>query len=435
MPAKLEPRVLKGFRDYLPAVMLPKQGMLDRVAEVFQSFGFAPLQTPALEYSDLLLGKYGDEGNKLLYRFHDNGDRDVALRYDLTVPLARVIGMNKGLALPFKRYQIAPVWRAENPARGRFREFVQCDIDIVGSNNPMADAECMAVGAAVLEALGVERFVLRVNNRKLLTALMNRLQISDGEPQLAVLRTLDKLPKIGKDAVTKLLHTENSLNDEQCDAIFAFLALKPEELEAWCAGDPVGELGARELNQVLSLLEAQGLRGKVELDLSIARGLDYYTGTIYETFLLDLESIGSVMSGGRYDTLIGMFGGEGIPAVGISLGVDRLFSALTELGLVREQPSPTQVLVTVFDAEHISQSYAIANGLRKAGIKAEVYLGEDKLKKQLKYADRYSIPYVVVQGPDECEAGEVTFKVLAKGEQSRISVEGLAVHVSNLIKG
>ena len=430
--AKVNARVLKGFRDYLPAAMLPKQRMLDTVARVFESYGFAPLSTPALEYSECLLGKYGDEGDKLLYRFRDNGDRDVAMRYDLTVPLARVMGMNRNLPLPFKRYQIAPVWRAEKPGRGRYREFMQCDVDVVGSASLMADAECMAVGAAVLQALGVERFQIRVNNRKLLTALMERLGVAEGEPTHAVLRSVDKLPKIGEEAVRGLLVTENGLTPEAADGIFEFLALDPGQIDAWFADSEVGRKGAEELSTLLALAEAQGLGGAhVAVDLSIARGLDYYTGTIYETFLGDLESLGSVMSGGRYDDLLGMFGGRPVPAVGISLGVDRLLAGLTELELVSTQASPTQVLVTLFDEASRDVSYAVAGALRAAGVPTEIHLGAARMKKQLKYADQQGIPFVVVAGPDEIERGVFQLKALATREQLELDRDALVAHLSS----
>lgn len=423
--ATVEARILRGFRDYLPEVMLPRQRMLDRVAQVFESFGFSPISTPALEYADCLLGKYGDEGDKLLYRFKDNGDRDVALRYDLTVPLARVVGLNRDLPKPFKRYHIAPVWRAETPGRGRFREFTQCDVDIVGSDSLMADAECLAVGASVLRALGVERFELRVNNRKLLTALLERVRV-EGKAAMAVLRTVDKLPKLGEEATRKLLATENELPPDSVDAIFAFLKLQPDELEGFFAGSEVGLRGAAELKTLLQLAEEQGIRDRVAVDLSIARGLDYYTGTIYETFLLDLEAIGSVMSGGRYDELLSMFGGDAIPSVGISLGVDRLFYGLQELGIVQEQASPTQVLVTVFDESTRKAAYEIAARLRLQGLRAEVFLGAGKLKKQFQYADRKAIPFAVVAGPDELARGEATLKDLKSGTQRAMPVGDLA---------
>lgn len=425
MASPVEARILRGFRDYLPEVMLPRQRMLEQVARVFESFGFAPLSTPALEYADILVGKYGDEGDKLLYRFLDNGERDIALRYDLTVPLARVVGMNRDLVKPFKRYHIAPVWRAETPGRGRFREFSQCDVDIVGSDSIMADAECLAVGASVLKALGVERFQLRVNNRKLLTALLERVQVS-GDAALGVLRTVDKLPKIGEEKTRELLATENKLDAAAIDAVFAFLKLAPEELTTFFADSEIGLKGAAELHELLKLAGELGIRDCVAVDLSIARGLDYYTGTIYETFLLDLEAIGSVMSGGRYDNLLGMFGGESIPAVGISLGVDRLFYGLQELKLVREQASPTQVLVTVFDEGTRAQAYQVAATLRAAGVRAEVFLGAGKLKKQFQYADRKQIPFAVVAGPDELARGEVTLKDLKSGTQSTLAIGALA---------
>ena len=252
MASHVEARILRGFRDYLPEVMLPRQRMLEQVARVFESFGFAPLSTPALEYADILVGKYGDEGDKLLYRFLDNGERDIALRYDLTVPLARVVGMNRDLVKPFKRYHIAPVWRAETPGRGRFREFSQCDVDIVGSDSIMADAECLAVGASVLKALGVERFQLRVNNRKLLTALLERVQV-EGDAALGVLRTVDKLPKIGEEKTRELLATENKLDTPAIDAVFAFLKLAPEELNTFFADSEIGLKGAAELHELLKL--------------------------------------------------------------------------------------------------------------------------------------------------------------------------------------
>lgn len=432
-PTVLRGRVLKGFRDYLPDTMLPKQRMLDRVAQVFESFGFAPLATPALEYSEILVGKYGEEGDKLLYRFTDNGGRDVALRYDLTVPLARVAGMNKHLPRPFKRYQIAPVWRAEKPGRGRFREFLQCDIDIVGSDDLMADAECMAVGAAVLDALGVQRYVLRFNNRKLLTALLERLGIPEGEAAMAVLRTVDKLPKIGEAGVRAALADENHLAAPTIDALFEFLRLDPSQLAAWAGDHAVGRRGAEEVREVLELAEALGIADRVEVDLSIARGLDYYTGTIYETFLRDLEEIGSVMSGGRYDNLLGMFAGENIPAVGISLGVDRLFSALTELKLVEAEGSPTRVLVTCFSPSTRADSYRIAAELRAAGVPSETFLGTPRMGKQIKYADQRRIPLVVVAGPDELARGQVTLKILATGAQETVERASLTRRVQQAL--
>ena len=423
--SKIVARVLKGFRDYMPENCLPKERMQRQIAGVFESFGFAPLQTPALEYAECLLGKYGDEGDKLLYRFRDNGDRDVAMRYDLTVPLARVVAMNGNIIRPFKRYQIAPVWRAEKPGRGRFREFMQCDVDIVGSADMMADAECLAVGSAVLNALGIDDFVIRINNRKLLTAMLARFDIAEGEPALGVLRTIDKLPKIGEANVRKLLANENGLSNTAIDGIFEFLALPADALLEWFSDDETGRLGAEELNKVLQMAAEMGLADHVEIDLSIARGLDYYTGTIYETFLRSDEGLGSVMSGGRYDGLLSMFGGQDIPAVGISLGVDRLFYGLLEAGLLQEQRSPTTLLVGVFSEGERKLSYDVAAKLRAAGINAETYPGTPRMKKQLQYANRQGIVHVALVGQKEADSGLIILKNMENGEQESLTIDDL----------
>ncbi|MCB1298614.1 MAG: histidine--tRNA ligase, partial [Microthrixaceae bacterium] len=362
----------RGMRDFLPADKARRERVLAVIRERYRAHGFDEIETPVMEDYDRLHAGIGGDNEKLAFNVLKRGldaeaiaaaaDQpsrlsDLGLRYDLTVPLARVVGMNPQMPKPFKRYQIAPVWRAEKPGRGRFREFVQCDVDIVGCADLTADAECLAVGAAVLRALGVEDFVLRVNNRKLLTALLARLGIAEGEPAMAVLRTVDKLPKIGEEAVRALLQKENGLSAEAADGIFEFLGLDPATLSDWFADSEVGQKGAEELNTLLQLAAELGVRDKVEVDLSIARGLDYYTGTIYETFLTASESLGSVMSGGRYDDLLGMFGGASEPAVGISLGVDRLFAGLLELGLVEADGNPTRVLVTVFDDSTRPASY------------------------------------------------------------------------------
>ena len=426
---RIKARLLRGFRDYMPENMLPKQRMLNEVARTFESFGFSPLQTPALEYAECLLGKYGDEGDKLLYRFKDNGDRDVAMRYDLTVPLARVIGMNAQLTKPFKRYQIAPVWRAEKPGRGRYREFMQCDVDIIGAPDLMADAECMMVGCSVLRNLGIDSFVIRINNRKLLTAMLERFGIEAGEQTLSVLRGIDKLPKIGEAKVRGLLASENGLSEEAIDGIFEFLSLSPDQLATWFEGSETGELGAKELTTVLTLAKELGISEYVEVDLSIARGLDYYTGTIYETFLKADESLGSVMSGGRYDTLLSMFNGQVTPAVGISLGVDRLLAGLIEMELLKTQTTPSHILVGVFSKSERILSYHVASKLRAEGLNAEVFPGAPKMKKQLQYANRQGIEYVALVGQSEYDRGTVLLKSMTTGEQEEVAIEALSARI------
>ncbi|MGB0647043.1 MAG: histidine--tRNA ligase [Bradymonadia bacterium] len=428
---KVTPKVLRGFKDYLPDTMLSKQRMLDQIARVFESFGFGPLVTPAIEYAEILMGKYGDEGDKLLYRFRDNGDRDVALRYDLTVPLSRVVAMNPQLLKPFKRYQIAPVWRAEKPGRGRFREFMQCDIDIVGAADMMADAECLLVGASALQSIGVTDFIIRINNRKLLTALLKKYHINEGPDALGVLRTLDKLPKIGEEKTRTLLATENGLNSTAVDGIFAFLTLSPNQLADFFEEDEVGKLGAEEIQTVLTLAEEMGIGDRVEVDLSIARGLDYYTGTIYETFLTNVDNFGAIMSGGRYDELLDVYGRERIPSVGISLGIDRLFSALVETGKIDLQVAPTQVLVTIFNESLRPKSFQIANTLREAGFATEIFPGTPKMKKQLQYANRRSVSFVIFIGVDEARDGLIKIKNMDSGEEKLVAQSELITHLNS----
>jgi histidyl-tRNA synthetase len=424
--SKIEPRVLKGFRDYLPEVMIPRQRMLTTIERVFHLFGFSPLMTPALEYFDILSGKYGDEGESLLYRFEDNGGRDVALRYDLTVPLARVVAQYGELTLPFRRYQIAPVWRAEKPARGRFREFVQCDGDIVGSADMVADGEILHLASALLDELGVRGYALRINNRKVLSGLMRAIGISEGAGEMGALRTIDKLPKIGVDETRSLLRSENGLTDEQAAKVFDFLAIAGsngeilDRLDEFSPEGSIGRDGARELRELFSIVDALGISSKVTIDLSIARGLNYYTGTIYEAFLTDLPGYGAVMGGGRYDGLVGVFQGEDVPAVGISLGIDRLLQGLVELGLLESVPTVTRVLVTVFDAASVPQASALARDLRRGGVSCELFPQVARLKKQFKHAERLAMRWVVVAGPDELSAGTVTIKDLTTGAQESI---------------
>jgi len=429
--AKIEPRVLSGFRDYLPRKMIPRQRMLASIERGFQRFGYAPLQTPALEYLEILLGKYGDEGSKLLYRFKDEGDRDVALRYDLTVPLARVVAQYPDLPRPFRRYQIAPVWRAERPARGRFREFVQCDGDIVGSPDPVADAEVIQLGCTLLDDLGVKSYKVRLNHRKVLAGMEAACGIG-AEQAVKVLRTIDKLPKIGPEATKGLLATENCLGADQVEKLFAFLEIAGEPLEVLSRIESlfpeggVGREGIDGLRQVVGLLGAVGFGGRVALDLSIARGLDYYTGTVYETFLEDLPTFGAVMSGGRYDGLVGTFAGEDIPAVGISLGIDRLLAGLTELKVIEEsQGAVADVLVTIFDGAHAPQAARTAQAVRAGGVDCELYPALAKLSKQFKYAERRGARWVVIVGPDEAACGEVQVKNMESGSQERVPLERL----------
>ena len=422
----IEPRTLKGFRDYLPEDMLPRQAMIAAITRVFERFGFAPLQTPALEYSDILLGKLGGDAEKLLFRFIDNGGRDVCLRYDLTVPLARVAAQYADLPRPFKRYQVAPVWRAENPGRGRFREFFQCDCDIVGSASLIYDAECIALDLAVMKELGVNAEV-RFNNRKVLSALGKKLNVADERQMLAIFRTVDKLAAQGAARVRELLGSEAKCGAEQIDTLMRFVEIAGNFDEMLAQfGVLVGVFGDEAVAELRAVKNyADALAGaeaaRVALDFSIARGLDYYTGTVYETFLSDLPGFGSVMSGGRYDKLIERYSGNPTPAVGISVGIDRLFAGLGELKLIQKCGATSRACVVPMDAACLSAALQTLGELRNAGIPSEMLVDNEqkpRIDKQLSAAGKKGIPFAVIIGSNEAAKGTVMLKDLnAKSQQ------------------
>jgi histidyl-tRNA synthetase len=444
--ARIEPRILKGFRDYLPEVMVPRTRLLRRIAEVFERYGFEPLDTPSIEYSEILLGKAGPEAEKLFYRFRDNGDRDVALRYELTISLARVYAQYKGeLPRPFKRYQMGPVWRAESPAKGRFREFWQCDVDVLGTDSLLADAECLAIDYAVMRALNVPNFLIRFNNRKLFRGLQAKLAISDGTVMDAVMRSVDKFDKVGESGVKGELQGligKGGFTEASLAAVLDFLHLgdkasgnvaRLEALNAALGDTDMGAAGCRELREVYESALAMGVPDEVlRIDPTIVRGLDYYTGTVFETYLQDLPGFGSVMSGGRYDGLVALFSSEDVPAVGISVGIDRLISALEELKLLPKTRASAVALVTVFAPEQRGYALRAVTALRKGGINAELYLEPAaKLQKQLKYASRKGIPFVVIAGPEEEKEGVVSLRNMGNGEQLRVKLENLAQAVQD----
>lgn len=419
MDRTIEPRVLKGFRDFLPKEEARRSAMLRTIAQAFETCGFAPLQTPAIEYLDILAGKYGDEGEKLLYQFRDHGERDVALRYDLTVPLARVVSLHRDLPRPFRRYQIGTVWRAEKPAHGRFREFVQCDADIVGSSSPLADADCIAAVVLAFKALEIQRFKVRLGHRGVLNALLESLQIVDPSTQVDTLRALDRLDKIGDEAVIAILSEHPGVGLERGTAIVQAIREGETGERLASLGFTVGGGAAyRHLRMVSDALENMGLGDHVTWDLSIARGLDYYTGTVFETTLLDLPSVGSVASGGRYDGLLRMFGMPEVPAVGISIGIDRLFSALQEMGRLPDAPVGPVAVVCPVGEEALPRSLHVLADLRAAGIASEVVPDPSwRLKKALQYAAHRGARFALIAGEAEVASGTVTVKDLGRGEQ------------------
>jgi histidyl-tRNA synthetase len=437
--AKIEPRLLKGFRDYLPEDAVPLRTMIGKIEEVFRLFGFQPMETPALEYADLLVGKYGPEADKLMYRFVDHGARHVALRYDHTVPLARVMAMNQNMPLPFKRYVVAPVWRADKPQRGRLREFYQCDIDIVGSRETMADAECLAVGYHMLTRLGVKQFSLQINHRAILDGLVQAAGVAVNQVG-GVFHAIDKFPKYGEESFVRDT-AALGLTEKQTEQLLRLITLsgKPEsileKLSASLEENKKAMAGVRELGSIVKHAHAMGVPDKfLNVDLKIVRGLDYYTGMVAETIIPDLPLYGSVFSGGRYDTLIGLFTGRDVPAVGISLGLGRLFDALEELKLLPEQKTVTQVMIALFEDSDAAAAEKIATTLRKEGIATEVFLGNvSKLDRQLKNADKRGIPWVVWQGPEEKKAGVFAAKHLPSHKQQQLAIEDLPTEIKKLI--
>lgn len=416
-----KPQVLSGFRDYMPDQMILRQRIIGTFRAIFEKHGFEPLDTPALEHIEVLLGKAG-ENEKLMYRFRDHGDRDVGLRYDLTVPLARVVAQHQNeLVLPFKRYHIAPVWRAERPQRGRFREFWQCDADIVGSSSMIADAEAVSIAAEALTAVGLPNFVIQISHRRLLEGIAVVSGVP-GELAGSVYRAVDKLSKIGPGGVLNEL-VESGIDEAAGRQVLDAVTQQgtPDELierlQPRLAGFPPGLEAIEELDQLFALLPGLGVhKNAYKLDLSLARGLDYYTGPVYEATVTE-PNVGSVAGAGRYDGLIGNFLGRDIPATGMSLGLERIIEVVREFDLMPTPPTVAQVIVPVF-ADTLVDSAALASELRSAGVRVDFSLLQDKsLGEQLKYAGRRGIPFAAIAGGDEIGRGVVAIKDLVTGVQ------------------
>jgi histidyl-tRNA synthetase len=431
----IEPRVLKGFRDYLPQVMLVRERFMETARRVFRSYGFSPIDTPALEYAEILLGKGGEESDKQLFRFRDQGDRDVAMRFDLTVPLARFAAQHSHeVGLPFKRYHLGPVWRGENTQKGRYREFMQCDFDTIGTTSSAADLETLLVIHDLLIALGFERFTIRVNNRLVLNGLLQTLGLAD--KTVGVLRSLDKLAKIGPDNVAQELVDRVGLDIAQAKRVLSIARadVTLDELDAALSDSELGREGATRLRTMFATAAAAGIPAdRLALDVSIARGLDYYTGTIYETFLSDLPGIGSICSGGRYDNLAGLFTKEKLPGVGASLGLDRLLAAMEELQMMSAAATPAQVLIAYFDASRLGDYHRLARELRQQGFGVEVFPESTGLGKQLKYADRKGHRVALIAGSQEFAEGVWQVKDLKSGSATKVPATELANAITSIL--
>jgi histidyl-tRNA synthetase len=413
----IEPRTLKGFRDFLPAKMVQREKLMDTAKRVYRRYGFLPIDTPALEYLEILTGKGSEETDRQMYHFIDAGGRPVGMRFDLTVPLARFSAQHiNELGTPFKRYHIAPVWRGENPQDGRFREFVQCDFDTIGTTGVVSDIETALVIHELLLEIGIDQFRIRINNRQILTGLLEMLDLKN--QSTAVLRALDKLDKVGVEGVSKEM-AQAGIQQEQADKIFQFAQIKGShedvlsQLSALLKSNELASQGIDRLSTVSSALQAAGVPPfRFEIDVSIARGLDYYTGIIFETTLLELPRIGSVCSGGRYDNLAGLFTKQQLPGIGASLGLDRLLAALEKLGRLEESPRAADVFIPLFDPERMNDYFALAALVRSNGISAEVYPESKKLGQQLKYADQRGFLVALIAGARELDQGLVQIKDL-----------------------
>ncbi len=408
--ALIEPRVLKGFRDSLPDAELARQAMVSVLTRTFESFGFLPIDTPVLEYAEILLGKGGGETDKQVYRFLDHGRRDVAMRYDLTVPFARFVSAHRHeIPLPFKRYHIAKVWRGENTQRGRYREFYQCDFDTVGVDSASADLEILLLMGASMRSLGIERFRIHVAHRGALTSLLGRLGLA--ERSVEILRVIDKMAKIGGEAVASQL--ASLAPAEAVEAILRFVtpgATFDETLAAMSAAVGGEDPSLARLARIRDSFRSLGVLGSYHLDPSITRGLDYYTGIVFETFLTDLPQIGSVCSGGRYNDLTSLFASERMPGVGASIGLDRLQAALSELGAAQAGASTVHALVLCVDDDLDAHYHAIAAQLRREGLSAEVYPEKAKLPRQFQFAEKKGILYAIICGGDEKAKGVASIK-------------------------
>ena len=440
----IKPRTTPGVMELLPRDQIAFQRMLDVIRRNYERFGFLPVETPVFELSEVLLTKTGGETERQVYfvqstgALEQGGQPELALRFDLTVPLARYVAQHEhDLAIPFRRYQIQRVYRGERAQRGRFREFYQCDIDVIGKDTLSVrhDAEMPAVIHAVFAELGVGDFTIQLNNRKLLRGFFEGLGIAEGERQALVLREIDKLDKRGADAVrATLTGPDFGLADEVADQIMAFVQVRSTShadalarLDALGTGNATLAEGVAELREVIGLLKAQGVpETDYAVNFSIARGLDYYTGTVYETTLDDHPQIGSVCSGGRYENLASHYTKSKLPGVGISIGATRLFFQLREAGILSSAESSVDVMVGLMDEERLADSLDIARQLRGAGINAEVQMEGKKLAKQFQYADKAGIRFVVLYGEDEAARNVVTVKDLRAKEQFEVARDDLA---------
>lgn len=427
MSKLIQPRTLKGFRDFLPESMIPREAIMETARRVYRRYGFSPIDTPVLEYLEILTGKGSEETDRQLYRFEDHGKRQVGMRFDLTVPLARFAAQHIAtLGTPFKRYHIAPVWRGESPQAGRYREFMQCDFDTIGTESVVADIETALVIHELLLEIGISDFQLRINNRQVLSGMLQRLELS--EKSVPILRSLDKLDKVGRDAVSVEMQSSAGISEQQAAEVLKLADLSGTSSEVLAgvqplvAGNELGEEGLERLRQLERALQRAGVpQSRTKFDVSIARGLDYYTGVIFETVLGQLPSIGSICSGGRYDNLAELYTKQHLPGIGASLGLDRLLTAMETLQMIEPVRTPAPVLVAYFDRDRLDDYLQLAQIVRAAGIGAELYPEPRKLAVQLKYADQRGFRLAIIAGSNELDAGTCQIKELSSKTSTEVA--------------
>ena len=426
---KVEPRTLAGFMELLPNEQILFNQMKEKIEKTYKKFGFLPLDTPVIELAEVLLAKAGGETEKQIYRFQ-KGDTDLALRFDLTVPLAKYVAKNYGnLSFPFRRYQIGKVYRGERAQKGRYREFYQCDIDIIGDGelDLINDAEIPAVIYTMFRELGFEDFTIKINNRRILNGLFE--SVDQKENSVEILRIIDKIEKIGKEEVIKEFE-ELGLKEKQISNIINFIEIegtsdeKIEKLENLGIENETYLKGVEELKTVIKNVRTFGVpEANFKVDLTIARGLDYYTGTVYETFLNEYREIGSVCSGGRYENLAEYYTDKSLPGVGVSIGLTRLFYKLNELNIIKADRKSVADILIIPMVENLEKPIKLATKLRNIGINTEIYLNDKKLKAKFKYADKLEIPYVIVLGEDEINAKEITLKDMKTGSEEKLPMD------------
>ncbi|MBT3817630.1 MAG: histidine--tRNA ligase [Candidatus Magasanikbacteria bacterium] len=432
MTKLIEPKILKGTRDFFPKQMAKRNFVLQKLIQVFKLFGYDQIDTPSIEYAETLFGKYGEEGSKLTYSFKDLGGRKIALRYDQTVPTARVVATNyNDLPMPFKRYQISNVWRADKPAKGRYREFTQCDIDIIGTTNLLSEAEVAKIIYKAFKNLGFNNFIIKVNSRRLINNILDNFGVSP-EKQLSVIRSLDKLEKVGPKGVRKEL--SNVLDKSNVDKLFSVVMIKGDNKEKL---KKLKKYDIREMETFLDLCKNLSIPDKfIEFDISLARGLDYYTGIVYEIFIPG-QDFGAFGGGGRYDDLCSLFIDKKFSGVGVTFGLDRIILAMEEKSMLDNMRLNSKVLVINFSEDTLDNNLKMFNELQKANINTEIYFEPTKLDKQFKYANKKQIPFVVICGSDEIEKGIVSIKDMKTGKQINVLKDQIIDYFSsnlNIVK-